>query len=300
MHHTTWLAGKNETENKLIKRALAQSPVPNVVPKPQQRKSFHALLEAANVTSVDELRQLPPNSSVLLKANAQVEETAAFTTLNFGPWIDGYYVPDFPSKCYPEEKFIKSLEIMAAHNNNDGILFTPRNYTDATYEDFLKTTFSCSPQSAIDHISQVLCPAVYNGSQPYTNALERLTLTVAEQHIVCNPYFLARGYKNNTYNYIFSVPPALHAEDLSYSFFDGSAHQVPPTNLTVEQDLNGYITHFALHGNPNSPSRPKFSKYGDAATALILTIDGLVPVKDPTANARCDWWALGLVYGGQY
>lgn len=84
MHHTTWLAGKDKRENKLIMRALAQSPVPNVVSKPQQRKSFNALLEAANVTSVDELRKLPPNSSVLLAANAQVEKTAAFTTLNFG------------------------------------------------------------------------------------------------------------------------------------------------------------------------------------------------------------------------
>ena len=84
MHHTTWLGGTNETENNLIKRALAQSPVPNVVPKPQQWKSFNALLEAANMTSVDELRKLPPNSSVLLEANALVESTAVFTTLNFG------------------------------------------------------------------------------------------------------------------------------------------------------------------------------------------------------------------------
>ena len=84
MHHTTWLGGTDESENSLIKRALAQSPVPNVVPKPQQRKSFNALLTAANVTSVDELRALPPNSSVLLQANAKVEATAAFTTLNFG------------------------------------------------------------------------------------------------------------------------------------------------------------------------------------------------------------------------
>ena len=89
MHHTTWLGGQDSSENALIKRALAQSPVPNVVPKPQQSKSFNALLQAANVTSVDELRKLPPNSSVLLEANAQVEGTAAFTTLNFGRpiWI---------------------------------------------------------------------------------------------------------------------------------------------------------------------------------------------------------------------
>ena len=84
MHHTTWLAGTDPSENILIKRALAQSPVPNVVSKPQQRKSFNALLESANVSSVDALRKLPPNSSVLLEANAQVESTAAFTTLNFG------------------------------------------------------------------------------------------------------------------------------------------------------------------------------------------------------------------------
>ena len=84
MHHTTWLGGQDESENQLIKRALAQSPVPNVVAEPQQRKSLDALLKAANASSVDDLRKLPPNSSVLLKANALVEGTAAFTTLNFG------------------------------------------------------------------------------------------------------------------------------------------------------------------------------------------------------------------------
>ena len=182
-----------------------------------------------------------------------------------------------------------------------GILFTPQNdTTDASYDDFLKITFPYSPQSALDHISQVLYPSVYNGTYSYTSPLQRLTLTVAEQHVVCNPYFLARAYNNVTYNYIFSVPPALHAEDLSYSFFDGYANQMPSTNLTVGQDLNGYITHFALSGNPNSPGRPSFPQYGDQATALNLTIDGLVPVKDLTANKRCDWWALGLVYGEQY
>ena len=153
MPHTTWLAGNNETENKLIKRALAQNPVPNIVPKSQQRKSFNALLEAAKITSVEELRQLPPNSNILLKANTSVEATAAFTTLSFGPWVDGYYVPDSPSSGYPKGKFIKSLKIIAGHNNNDGIPFTPQKYTDATYQEFLRTIFLCSPQSAIDPIS---------------------------------------------------------------------------------------------------------------------------------------------------
>ena len=182
-----------------------------------------------------------------------------------------------------------------------GILFTPQNdTTDASYDEFLKITFPYSPQSALDHISQVLYPPVYDGTYDYTTPLGRLTLTVAEQHVVCNPYFLARAYDNTTHNYIFSVPPALHAEDLSYSFYNGLANQEPPTNTVVGEDLNGYITHFALSGDPNSPGRPPFPEYGTMSTALNLTDHGLVPVKDPTANARCDWWGLGLVYGGQY
>lgn len=118
----------------------------------------------------------------------------------------------------------------------------------ADYDSFLKITFPYAPASALSYISSTLYPPIYNGSYPYTTPLSRLTLTIAEQHVICNPYFLARGYGNKTHNYIFSVPPALHAEDLSHSFYNGAAKQTPPTNIQVAQELNGAITRFALRG----------------------------------------------------
>lgn len=84
LHHTTWRSGRNSTENSLFKRAIAQSPLPLIVPSPQRQSSFDALLSSAKLSNVDALRSLPANDRTLLDANAEVGRTAAFNTINFG------------------------------------------------------------------------------------------------------------------------------------------------------------------------------------------------------------------------
>lgn len=86
MLHTAWLSGRNATENGLFKSAVAQRPWPLIVPTPQRRSSFDALLSAARVTSVEELRALPMDSDILMRANAQAGRSAPVNTVNFGAY----------------------------------------------------------------------------------------------------------------------------------------------------------------------------------------------------------------------
>ena len=98
MYHTTWLSGRNSSENSLFKRAIAQSPFSSVVTDPQRRHAFDTLLDAANLSSVDDLRSLPVDSSVLLEANVKVGRTALFNTINFGRLVQSKkYYPSLES-----------------------------------------------------------------------------------------------------------------------------------------------------------------------------------------------------------
>ena len=112
----------------------------------------------------------------------------------------------------------------------------------------------------------------------------------------CNTYYLDRAYKNETYSYEFSILPALHGQDVPYTFFGG------PTPLgEVQFDatavaLQEYITSFVQNGVPSGPQLPRFPLYGNNSEVQDLNATGITQIMDPTANARCLWWQLGLVY----
>lgn len=55
-----------------------------------------------------------------------------------------------------------------------------------------------------------------------------------------------------------------------------------------------------LLGNPNKVGRTEWPLYGTEGTVANLTVGGIEKVIDPAKNKRCDWWALGEVYGGLY
>jgi len=94
------------------------------------------------------------------------------------------------------------------------------------------------------------------------------------------------------------VPPALHGQDIPYTFFGTN---VPADNAMVKSDatavaLQEYITSFALNGASTGPQLPHFPLYGNNSQILDLNATSIRQIMDPTANARCLWWQLGLVY----
>ncbi|KAI9673625.1 MAG: hypothetical protein M1817_002262 [Caeruleum heppii] len=294
IHHTQAYGGSRNDENKLFNRALAQSPAVLTVPKPLQRLVLDGFLDAANVSSVNEAKQLP--STALQEANAAVLASSPYGSLTLGPVVDGDLIPDLPSKLYLDGRFNRDLTIAAGYNKNEGRLFTPPN-TD--FETYVSTSFPLARPEDLTYLRDTLYPAVYDGSQPYTTPLERLTLAIAEGGINCNAYALARAYRFQTNNYLFSIPPAVHAQDLAYTFFN-AATSPPGVNASIANILQGYIAQFALSGNPNREGLPDFPKYGEGARVVNLTETGAGVVADPSSNPRCLWWQQGLIYGGQY
>lgn len=51
-------------------------------------------------------------------------------------------------------------------------------------------------------------------ADPDTNQIARYSAATAELIFTCNTFYIDKAYNNNTYSYFFSVPPALHGEDI--------------------------------------------------------------------------------------
>lgn len=117
-------------------------------------------------------------------------------------------------------------------------------------------------------------------------------LTVVD--IRCNTNYLDRAFLNKTFGYQFSVPPALHGQDVPYTFFNGPSPAV--TSDSTALALQEYITSFAENGVPSGKGIPRFPLYGNDSQIIDLNVTSITAFKDPSANERCLWWQKALYY----
>lgn len=71
----------------------------------------------------------------------------------------------------------------------------------------------------------------------------------ANRVTACNTFYLDKAYGNDTYSYFFTVPPALHGEDIPYTYDNGPNPSV--LSQPIAMALQEYITEFAMSGMPN-------------------------------------------------
>ncbi len=109
----------------------------------------------------------------------------------------------------------------------------------------------------------------------------------------CNTYYLDRAFGNQTYAYQFSVPPAIHGQDVAYTFFNGPSSSVSSDQAAIA--LQEYITSFVVTGTPSgNASLPYFPLYSKNNTVIDLNATSITDIADPVANYRCLWWQKEL------
>lgn len=296
MFHTVAYGAKKETN--LFRQAIGQSPGPQVGKGDNQQLVGNAFLKALNVSTADEARKLP--TEVLMKANRQVEASTPY----FGPFVDGDLIPDLPSRLYTSGQYIKNLKVMAGHNSNEARLFVaPTSNSESDFDSFVKFQFPTATADQVDYIKNTLYPPDFSGkAQPYDSQFGRLSLLDADVYNLCWTVLLASTYAPEAHNYIFSVAPGYHAQDLAYTFYNGDSNQ-HYVNLTVAHVLQSYIANFVTGGDPNGVGVAHFPQWtttqevaetgGRAALAgapvVNLTVDGFPIVREPAAG-RCGWW----------
>ncbi len=209
--------------------------------------------------------------------------------------VDGSFAPALPGKLLLQGGFDQSLKVMVGHNLDEGLEFMDAYaQNETTFEEDFRIYFPTITDDAIQYLSKTLYPPVFDGSYGYTTPTGRGDLMISEAFFTFSTNYLGRAYKNQTYNYIFSVAPSLHGDDIVYTYYNGPAPGVKNNTLAVT--MQDYFTSFVMTGNPNRPGLPNFPQYGSDNIALNLNLTFINTIKDNTANARCLWWQKGLYY----
>lgn len=274
---------------------MVQSPA--FIPKPLinvSETNYKNFLAAANVTTISQLRNL--SDSVLMAANKVVQSTGFYGTFPLGPTPDGEYIIDLPGKRLLSGQFNKNVSVLAAHNSNEANKYTDPATNGTSFTTYMNLYFPTMSSSDLSYLEKILYPAEYNGSQPYTTAFSRLDLAISDFTFTCATAWLAKAYKNATYNYLFSVAPGNHTEDVPYTYHNGPISTVK--NSTLATMLQSYLTNFAAKKDPNGVGLPTWEKYGNA-NVLNLNTTVVHSIVDETANKRCEWWQLAK-YGDDY
>ncbi|KAL9011610.1 MAG: hypothetical protein Q9173_003556 [Seirophora scorigena] len=200
--------------------------------------------------------------------------------------------------CRPElllqGSYDHDLKLMLGQNTNEGLPFTsPFVSNDTAYDAYIRSVLPDVSPAATDYIKNVLYPPP-SQSTSYKDNIGRNALSISESSFICNTLYLDRAFGNQTYAYQFSVPPALHGQDIPYTFFNGPNTAVLSDATALA--LQAYITSFAENGLPSGSGIPSFPLYGNDSTVLKLNATSIAEVMDPAANERCLWWQKALYY----
>ncbi len=261
-----------------------------------QENTFKDFLALAKASSLQEARRLP--SSSVIAANMVQVSRSPVGQFTYNPTVDGDFVPALPGQLLAHGAFDHSVRIMTGHNGDEGLDFTPF-FIQGNASAFITTLQGIFPgisTATLDFVVNTLYPDVLDGSFGYRDEISRASLAVSEFVFTCNDNYLARAFKNRTFAYEFTIPPALHGQDIAYTFFDGGRSS-GVQNVTVAQVLQEFITSFAITGRPSSPTwAHAIPEYGPGANIVNLGLNRISVQKDETANPRCLFWQKGLFY----
>ncbi|TVY83713.1 Carboxylesterase patB [Lachnellula suecica] len=294
LHQVTAYGGRKAPFNQ----AIMQSPafIPNPL-KSQSDSAFRKFLTAANVSTLEEARML--DTSVLQLASKIAQGKAFYGTFTFGPMPDGDFVPDLPGKLLLDGKFDQNLTILAAHNSNEAGHYTPPT---ATYSDnfttYIQLYFPAISPETLTYLAETLYPPIFDGSQPYTTPFDRLNLAISHFTFVCSTSWLGHAFNCAIYNYLFSVAPGNHTQDVPYTFFNGAIASVK--NDTVAVMMQRYLAGFVENGDPNREGVPDWGTFGGDSRVMNFNqtfVD--IEVDEQAVGERCGWWQKAL-YGDDF
>ncbi|PYI35552.1 carboxylesterase family protein [Aspergillus indologenus CBS 114.80] len=296
--HQLAAGGNREAKDLHFRQAIIQSPMWYPLTMNQQTSARDAFLELLNVSSIEEARSLP--SDQLIAANAdQIANTPVYGTFTYGPVVDGSLIKDLPSNILLDPDFEwQDLRIMTGHTSNEGLIFTPPAGMESSAYSTILGDFlpSLGPELAED-IVETLYPPIFNTSAAslgYSDALERLTLTISDAFFRCKNLYLSTALET-VYGYTFAVAPGLHSEDLYFTFYDPASPDPSVVDVDVALVMQDYIVSFVQEGQPSSSVADAiaWNSYWPQGQVLNIQAGNISSVPDPVHMDRCQmWWNI--------
>ncbi|KAE9363396.1 alpha/beta-hydrolase, partial [Stipitochalara longipes BDJ] len=260
-----------------------------------QEEIYQKFLETAGVKTLQQARGL--SSEALQLVNYKMVGESPYGDFLFNPAVDGSFAPALPGQLLLNGGYDHNLKVLIGHNVNEGVALTtpflPNN--TAFTKNIINEFFPAASPAVISLLENTFYPAPANSTDVLAQ-IDRARNLVTESLFTCNANYLARAFENSAYEYVFSVPPSWHAQDLTYTFFNGP-DAGPVENATLALIMQAYFTNFATTGNPNGAGVPTFPNYGATrglTQNLNLTFVDQIP--DYLQNERCVWWQKGLYY----
>ncbi|KAF5343387.1 hypothetical protein D9758_015614 [Tetrapyrgos nigripes] len=189
---------------------------------------------------------------VLSAVNNQVAAEGFFGTFMYSPVVDGKLITRRPTQLMKEGRINKVQRILATSNSNEGVIFTDPNATDV--KDFVMNLF---PTLEEDTASEAV--ALYANANPALSVFDAAAQIYGESMFICPPYFLIEAKPNGSYKGRFAITPALHGDDLFYSFTSLSRpspplFQNPAFQKAFSQSFLAFAT--SKDSNPNDKFDP--------------------------------------------
>lgn len=230
-----------------------------------------------------------------------VVRDSRYGTFSFGPAVDGNFVPAVPAVSFQDGNYDSNVTIMIGHNPEEGVLFTPANATDVTtFEDSVLVLYPSMTQENLDHVTETLYPAIFDGTYGYTDPYGRASNMRADAIIVCKKLPLLNAFPQKAYSYQFSLPPGIHGADLEYTFYkDEGQRPFDPATLSGVASEQSAHTHqrwigdFVTNGQPkniNSVSSLLYPGHQSNASTVNLDLNGTSVIREYAAGPRCAFW----------
>lgn len=216
---------------------------------------------------------------------------------NWFPVLDGWNLPDVPTKLLEAGDFNKVPTILGANADEASIFFYLAQTNVATDAEFEAFAEKLTP----GHGKEI---AARYSSATYGSAQNAALAAVGAAGFVCPTRRAARAIaKTGTpaYRYHFTYAPpggllgdlgAFHSAEIKFVF--GTPSQVLPQPLTDEElvmskDIMGYWFGLAAKGDPNSEGALAWPKY-DAAKDETMILDLQLSTKADLYKDECDFW----------
>jgi carboxylesterase type B len=248
-----------------FQQAIPQSPgfqpVPGAI---QQEAIFAKTLKSAsqitgrNISTLRQLRNL--SASDLYYTNCLAIADPGYGLFEYGPVVDGKFAPRLPGELLLTGQFDKNLNLMIGHNADEGLLFSsPYIQNNTDFSNYVSSAFPSAPKTAVDHITNKLYPPIFDGSHGYTSQIRRTDLFFSELAFTCNTRYMALAFGNETFSYLFSVPPALHGDDSQYSKYLIPSSNKQPFSKTCQN--SSLFQRKLIHTGLWRPHQFDFGKY---------------------------------------
>ena len=278
-----------------FQQAILQSPAFSPASSHQKNDEvYNDLLQYAGVSDLASLRKVP--FETLSQANALQVARSNYSSYTYKPVLNGSYVPGPPGALLAAGKFNKDLKLLLANNADEGLLFSnPAMQNMEVFDQFVIALAPTFFSQEINTITAQLYPPVFNGTYGYVDEITRQAAILAELIVTCNKVYLSNAFDNRTSAYLFALLPALHSQDVPYTYYNG-VDQVQGSvgaqtiAVNVAQAIQEILTTFAATGQPTYSQGETVAQWGSTANMLTLNTTGFTEEPDSAANPRCRFW----------